>query len=71
MKEGKKKPEGHFKSLGVTIGFTSIASICIPLSIILDNISLIGIGAIAGVLLGSIIGEYIEKNTLQQKISNQ
>ncbi len=61
MEENKKKPVGHYKSLGVTIGFAICAGIGIPLSIILDNMSLIGIGAIVGVLLGSIIGESFEK----------
>ncbi len=61
MEDDKKKPEGHYKSLGVTIGFSICAGIGIPLSVILKNMSFIGIGAIAGVLLGSIIGESIEK----------
>lgn len=61
MEKDKKKPEGHYKSLGVTIGFASFAAIGIPISIIYENMSFIGIGVIAGVLLGSIIGEALEK----------
>ncbi|PLX09768.1 MAG: hypothetical protein C0596_00330 [Marinilabiliales bacterium] len=61
MEKDNKKHEGHYKSLGVTIGFASFAGIGIPISIIFDNMSFIGIGVIAGVLLGSIIGEAMEK----------
>ena len=61
MEDDKKKPEGHYKSLGVTIGFAVSAAIGIPLSIFLENMSFVGIGVVAGVLLGSIIGESIEK----------
>ncbi len=61
MENNKKKPEGFYKSRGVIIGFAVCAAIGIPLSIILENMSYTGIGVIAGVLVGSLIGESIEK----------
>lgn len=61
MENDKKKPEGYYKSRGVTIGFAVCAAIGIPLSIFLENMSYVGIGVVAGVLFGSLIGESVEK----------
>ena len=61
MNEEKKYAEGHFKGMWMLIGFLLSSGVGIPLSIIFNNMSFIGIGSAVGVLSGMIIGEAVEK----------
>jgi hypothetical protein len=66
MNEEKKFAEGHFKGMWMLIGFFLFSGVGIPLSIMLDNMSFIGIGSLVGVLSGMIIGESVEKKYAQK-----
>ena len=63
---GKKYPEGHFIGMWMFIGVVVFSGIGIPLSILTENFSLVGIGPAIGIAFGLSIGAGVE-----EKIRNE
>jgi hypothetical protein len=58
--DDKKFPKGHFVGMWMGIGIAIFSGLGIPLSIITENFSFIGIGPAIGVGFGLSIGQSIE-----------
>ncbi|PLW91929.1 MAG: hypothetical protein C0592_13380 [Marinilabiliales bacterium] len=57
----KTYPKGHFVSKWMVLGMAMFSGIGVPLSVVADNFSFIGIGPAIGVGFGAGIGAMIEK----------
>jgi hypothetical protein len=65
----KKYPEGYFIGRWMVIGMAIFSGLGIPLAIVTDNYSLIGIGPALGIAFGLSIGQAIEnKYKKEEKI---
>ncbi len=63
MSEASKKyPKGHFSGKWMAIGTAIFAGLGIPISVATGNQGLIGIGPAIGVVMGTAIGQSIEKS---------